>query len=637
VRATGGVSGPRKPEGAPAHGDHAGVGTVALALGALGVVFGDIGTSPLYAFREAFEHHDLTVNETNALGLASLAFWSLVVIISVKYLALVMRADNNGEGGILSLAALVMPKSQQGRLTGLVLLGVFGTALLYGDGVITPAISVLSAVEGFEVASTAFDRFVVPVSCVLLVGLFLVQRRGTGAVGAVFGPIMVVWFAVLGVLGFAQVVQHPSVIEAVNPVHIVQFFSAEPAKAFLALGSIFLVVTGGEALYADMGHFGRRPITAAWYAMVFPALVLNYFGQAALLTNDPSTIENPFYRLAPEWAVPPLAVLATMASIIASQALISGAFSLTMQAVQLDFLPRVRIQHTSDQHQGQVYVPLVNWALMVGAVGLVLGFRTSSNLASAYGIAVTATMVITSILFYVVVRTRWGWSTTRTFLVVTPLLVIDSAFLTANIPKIPHGGWFSLLVGLVLLVQMATWRKGRELVAMHIQRGERRVADVLAEHTDAVRVAGTAVFLFKDLGRAPPALVNNLRHNKVLHEHTLVVSVVTADIPRVPAEERSEAVGIEAGVHQVLLRFGFMEEPDVPAALAAADIPDVDLIDGDVTYFVGRESVLSTEVPGMHPALEKLYVLEHRGADSAARFFNLPAGRVFEVGAHVEI
>ena len=619
------------------HGGHAGAGAAVLALGALGVVFGDIGTSPLYAFREAFQHHDLTVNETNALGVASLAFWSLIVIISIKYLALVMRADNHGEGGILALTALIMPRSPTGRLTALVLLGVFGTALLYGDGVITPAISVLSAVEGFEVASTAFERFVLPLSCVILVGLFLVQRRGTGAVGAVFGPIMVVWFGVLGALGFIQVVQHPAVLEAVNPINIVQFFSAEPLKAFLALGSIFLVVTGGEALYADMGHFGRGPITISWYSMVLPALVLNYFGQAALLVHDPAAIESPFYRLAPEWAVTPLAVLATMASIIASQALISGAFSLTVQAVQLDFLPRVRIKHTSGQHQGQVYVPLVNWALMVGSVGLVLGFRTSSKLASAYGFAVTATMVITSILFYVVARKRWGWSTPKALLIVTPLLAVDSAFLAANIPKIPHGGWFSLLVGLGLLLQMATWRKGRELVAMRIRRGEQRIGDVVRQHADAVRVPGTAVFLFKDLGKAPPALVNNLRHNKVLHENTLVVSIVTVEMPRVPLDDRAEIMGIEEGVRQVLLRFGFMEEPDVPAALAAAHVPGIDLESDDITYFVGRETVSSTSVPGMHPALEQLYVLLHRGADSASRFFNLPADRVFEVGARVEI
>jgi KUP system potassium uptake protein len=600
-----------------------------LALGALGVVFGDIGTSPLYAFREAFEHQDLEVTETNALGVASIAFWALIVIITVKYLALVMRADNRGEGGILALTALVTPRSTTARLGGLVLLGVFGTALLYGDGLITPAISVLSAVEGFEIASSAFDDLVIPIAVVILLLLFLVQRRGTGAVGRVFGPVMVVWFAVLGVLGLAQIVQHPAVLEAVNPANIAEFFAEEPRKAFLALGSIFLVVTGGEALYADMGHFGRRPIAVAWYAVVLPGLVLNYFGQAALLIDDPASIESPFYRLAPDWAVTPLAVLATMASVIASQALISGAFSLTVQAVQLDYLPRVRILHTSGEHQGQVYVPLVNWALMVGCIGLVLGFRSSSNLAAAYGIAVTTTMVITSLLFYVVVRRRWGWSTTKAVAVIAPLLLVDAAFLAANIPKIPDGGWFPVVVAVGLLVQMATWRRGRQLVAARIHRGERPVAALIEACPPVARVPGTAVFLFKDLGMAPPALENNLRHNKVLHERTLVVSVVTVDHPRVDPEERLEVGEVEDGVCHVLLRFGFMEEPDVPAALGE--------LAEDATYFVGRESVLATQRPGMNPALEHLYVLLHRGAASASRFFNLPSDRVFEVGAPVEI
>jgi KUP system potassium uptake protein len=419
----------------------------------------------------------------------------------------------------------------------------------------------------------------------------------------------------------------------------VQFFAADPVNAFLAVGSIFLVVTGGEALYADMGHFGRRPIMTSWYMIAFPALVLNYVGQAALLIDDPRAIESPFYRLAPEWAVTPLAVLATMASIIASQALISGAFSLTVQAVQLDFLPRIRILHTSGEHHGQVYVPLVNRALMFGCVGLVLGFQTSSHLAAAYGIAVTATMAITSILFYVLARRRWGWSTAKTVIIVVPLLAIDLAFFAANIPKIPHGGWFPLLVGVALLVQMTTWRRGRELVAVRIHRAERSIGEVLAENHEAVRVPGTAVFLFKEPGRAPPALVNNLRHNHVLHDTTLVVSIVTEDVPRVPPAERSEIIGIEAGVFQVVLKFGFMEEPDVPAALAEAEFGDhrPDLDPDDITYFVGRESVRSTDVPGMHPAFEHLYVLLHRGANSASRFFNLPADQVFEVGTAVEI
>ncbi|MBI5088038.1 MAG: KUP/HAK/KT family potassium transporter, partial [Actinobacteria bacterium] len=401
-----------------------------MALGALGVVFGDIGTSPLYAFREAFEHHHLTVDKTNALGLASVAFWALVVIISIKYIGFVMRADNRGEGGILALTALVMPKTPARRRTAaLVTLGVFGTALLYGDGLITPAISVLSAVEGFEVASSAVDGVVIPLAVIILVGLFVVQRRGTGAVGRVFGPIMVLWFTTLGGLGLHQVILEPSVLQAVNPINMVHYFAAEPGKAFLSLGSIFLVVTGGEALYADMGHFGRKPIALIWYSLVLPGLLLNYFGQAALLIRDPSAIESPFYRMAPDVMIWPLAILATMASVIASQALISGAFSLTVQAVQLDYLPRVEIRHTSGEHQGQVYVPLVNWLLMLGCVGLVLGFQTSSRLAGAYGIAVTSVMVITTLLFFRIARDKWHWSVLKAGAVVLPLLAIDMCFL----------------------------------------------------------------------------------------------------------------------------------------------------------------------------------------------------------------
>jgi KUP system potassium uptake protein len=611
---------------------------LALALGALGVVFGDIGTSPLYAFREAFEHQDLAVVETNALGIASIAFWALIVIISVKYLALVMRADNHGEGGILALTALVMPRTGGGRrVAGLVLLGVFGTALLYGDGLITPAISVLSAVEGFEVASSAFEEWVIPLACAILIGLFLVQRRGTEAVGRVFGPVMVVWFVTLGLLGLNQMLQHPGVLEAINPIHIVDLFRAEPKKAFLALGSIFLVVTGGEALYADMGHFGRRPITLVWYGIVLPGLVCNYFGQAALLIDDPEAIESPFYRLAPEWGITPLAVLATMASVIASQALISGAFSLTVQAVRLDYLPRIRVVHTSASHHGQVYVPLVNWALMVGCVGLVLGFQTSSNLAAAYGIAVTTTMVITSILFFFVVRTRWGWSLPKAVLVITPLLVVDCAFLAANIPKIPDGGWFPILVGLVLLVQMATWRRGRELVAARIRRGERSAVEVFDEHADAVAVPGSAIFLFKDAGQAPPALINNLRHNKVRHAQTYLVAIDVSDAPTVGADQRGSATTLRPGLHQIVLHFGYMDELDVPTALAGVRIADEPIDLDEATYFVGRESVSQGDLEGMHPALEHLYTVLHRGADSATRFFDLPADRVFEVGTPVEL
>jgi KUP system potassium uptake protein len=495
---------------------------------------------------------------------------------------------------------------------------------------------VLSAVEGFEVASSAFDDWVIPLACVILVLLFLVQRRGTEAVGRVFGPVMVVWFATLGLLGLRQIVQHPGVLEAINPWHIVDFFQAEPGKAFLALGSIFLVVTGGEALYADMGHFGRRPIAMAWYGIVLPGLVCNYFGQAALLIEQPEAIESPFYRLAPEWGVTPLAILATGASVIASQALISGAFSLTVQAMQLDYLPRLKVLHTSSHHRGQVYVPLVNWLLMVGSVGLVIGFQTSSNLAAAYGIAVTATMVITTLLFYVVARNRWGWPRAKALLIVTPLLIVDMAFLTANLPKIPDGGWFPLLVGVVLLVQMATWRRGRELVAARIRRGHSNAADVVEDNPDVDRVPGAAVFLFKDPGKAPPALVSNLRHNKVLHERTYLVAIEVLDAPYADGGATTVTT-LGPGLHQIVLRFGYLDDQDVPAQLARLEVDGRPVDDGEATYFVGREAVSQGDLEGMHPSLEHLYTVLHRMADSATRFFKLPADRVFEVGTHVEL
>jgi KUP system potassium uptake protein len=609
------------------HHAHSKAGTIALAMGALGVVYGDIGTSPLYALREAFteEHHTMVVDKVNVYGVASLAFWSLIIIISIKYLAFVMRADNKGEGGILSLTSLVMRRRQRtvAKSSLLVALGIFGTALLYGDGAITPAISVLAAV---------------PIAIVILVVLFLVQSKGTGAVGKVFGPVMIVWFATLAVLGLRQVLAHPEIISSVNPVNAVRYFTHEPMKAFLSLGSIFLVVTGGEALYADMGHFGRKPIMWGWYGMVLPSLVLNYWGQSAFLLANPELVEEKFFFLmAPDALQLPLVLLATAATVIASQALISGVFSLTAQAVQLDYLPRIEIRHTSHQHMGQIYVPLVNWVLMAACIGLVLGFRTASNLAAAYGIAVTMTMAITTLIFFKVLVDRWNWPQWRAYLVCVPLLVIEIGFVSANMVKIPSGGWFALAVAIILMVQMQTWRRGRQLVAERIHRGERPIVEVLDSATDIKRVAGTAVFMFKDLGKAPPALVNNLRHNKVLHRTTLIVSVDTDDAPRVDPDDRYEVTKVEPGVFQVLLTFGFMEDPDVPAALAQIEHRGLDFDPDDVTYFIGRESIIAGKAPGMHPLREHLFVLLNRGADSASRFFNLPTDRVFEVGSRVEI
>ncbi len=617
-------------------------GQRALAFATLGIVFGDIGTSPIYAFRESFEHAGLEVTRTNAYGVASVVFWALLVVISLKYLFLVMRADNSGEGGILALTALVMPKPGESptRIGGAVItLGVFGTALLYGDGLITPAISVLSAVEGFEIASSAFTKLVIPVSVGILIALFAVQPRGTAKIARVFSPIMVVWFSVLGLLGLRQIIAQPEVLRAVSPTYALAFFAEEPWRAFIALGSIFLVVTGGEALYADMGHFGRRAIQTSWYLLVLPGLLLNYFGQAALLSDGRSEVGSPFYDMAPQWGITPLAVLSTLATVIASQALISGAFSLTVQAVQLDYLPRLTIRHTSPDHIGQVFVPLVNWLLMVGCVGLVITFRTSSALASAYGIAVTTTMLITTLIFYRVVKDRWGWSTFRALATLVPFLVVDAAFLGANIPKIPSGGWFPLVVGVVLVAQMTTWRKGRQLVAARIRRGEQPmkavVREVMRSHTH--RVPGTAVYLFKDAGAAPPALLSNLKHNKVLHQTTALVSVEVTDQPRVSEQKRARCTSLGNGIVQIRLRYGFMDEPDIPAALSLIKLDGVPLVADDITYFLGRETVTAGQTPGMHPAREELFVLLNRGAASAARFFHLPPNQVFEVGTQVEI
>ncbi len=621
--------------------NHSSAKTGALALGAIGVVFGDIGTSPLYALKEAFteESHIMTVDRINVFGVCSLAFWSLVIIISIKYLLFVMRADNDGEGGILALTSLVIPKniSAAKRAGILVALGVFGTALLYGDGIITPAISVLSAVEGLGEVSSSFDAWVIPIAIAILLGLFLVQKRGTGAVGKVFGPVMMLWFFTLALLGLSKIIPDPGIIASVNPFYAIQYFTHESGKAFLSLGSIFLVVTGGEALYADMGHFGRRPITVGWYAIVLPALLLNYWGQGAFLLTHPEDIESVFFRMAPAPLLLPLVLLATFATVIASQALISGVFSLTAQAVQLDYLPRIEIRHTSQEHFGQIYVPLVNWALMIACIGLVLGFRSSSNLAAAYGIAVTLTMAITTLIFFRVLRDRWGWSKGKSVLLCFPLLIIEMGFLGANIIKIPHGGWFALAIGALLTIQMQTWRRGRALVAERIHRGEREIVEVLDEKDDIKRVAGTAVFLFKDLGKAPPALVNNLRHNKVLHNTTLIVAVKTSNEPRVSAQRRFEIKKIAPGVFEVGLNFGFMEDPNVNNALGTIKHFGLDFTPEDVTYFLGHESIIAGKVPGMNPLQEHLFVWLNRGADSASRFFSLPIDRVIEVGTRVEI
>jgi KUP system potassium uptake protein len=614
------------------------------SVGALGIVYGDIGTSPLYAFRESFlASGGLVVDRNHVLGILSLMIWALVLVVSVKYLLFVMRADNHGEGGILALTALVAPPGDERRSRlrwGLVAFGLFGTALLYGDGIITPAISVLSAVEGLEIAAPGVEPYVVPIAAVILVGLFSIQRRGTATVGALFGPVMIVWFSVLAALGAIRVFDDLGVLAAFNPVYAARFFFDDPSRAFLAIGAVFLVVTGSEALYADMGHFGKRPIRLGWFVVVFPALLLNYLGQGALLISDPSAIDNPFYRMPPSWAVIPLAVLATMATVIASQALISGAYSLTMQAVQLGYLPRMKIDHTSPREFGQVYISTVNTALMVACVGLVFAFRSASNLAAAYGVAVTTTMVITSVLLYLVMRERWNWGRPLAGLITAGFLLVDLLFFSANILKVPAGGWFPLLVAAIVFIAMTTWKAGRRALAERLRRGElpiERFIGSIAEHPQ-IRVPGTAAYLFSVPGETPPALLANLRHNEVLHETVLLVSVQTMDMPRVPKPRRVTIHQLGEGFYQLILHFGFMDPPDVPQALYEIVVGDFGVDLTDTTYFLGKETVLPVgEDTHLARWRARLYGLMHRNASSAAQWFELPPGQVIEVGTHVEL
>ncbi|MDQ1559639.1 MAG: system potassium uptake protein [Pyrinomonadaceae bacterium] len=613
-----------------------------LSLTALGIVYGDIGTSPLYAMRECFHGpHAIAPTPDNIFGVLSLIFWALVIIISIKYCVFVLRADNRGEGGILALTALATPikiLSKRERKV-LVVLGIFGAALLYGDGIITPAISVLGAIEGLNVATPLFAPYVVPLTIAILIGLFLIQSRGTAKVGQLFGPVMLAWFFIIALLGVVQIARHPSVVGAFNPVHAFNFFLREGWHGFLVLGTVFLVVTGGEALYADMGHFGKRPIRLAWFTLVLPALLLNYLGQGALLIENPAAAENPFYRLAPEWALYPLIVLASAAAIIASQALISGAFSLTMQAIQLGFMPRLKIEHTSSTERGQIYIPALNWALMIGCIAIVVGFGSSSNLAAAYGVAVTSTMVITTILLCVVAREKWGWSVPLAFGLSGFFLVIDLAFFGANVIKIPAGGWFPLVVGALIFLLMTTWKKGRRILAARLlSRGhpiEEFLRDI-AKHPP-VRVPGTAVFMNGTAAGTPPALMHNLAHNKVLHERVVLLTVKTKQTPHVEPEDRVRVESLGHNFYRMIFNYGFMEDPDIPKVLETLEPPAPAFDPLETTYFLGRETVIAGKHPGMMIWREKLFALMSRNASSATAYFCLPPNRVVELGAQVEI
>ncbi|WP_025745868.1 potassium transporter Kup [Kallotenue papyrolyticum] len=611
-----------------------------LALSALGVVYGDIGTSPLYAVRESFHGaHAVAPTPANILGVLSLIFWSLILVVSVKYILFILRADNDGEGGILALTALATPirRLARSRSRWIVVLGVFGAALLYGDGVITPAISVLSAVEGLEVATPAFEPFVLPLTLAILIGLFAIQSRGTATIGSLFGPIMLVWFGVLALLGISQIARRPEILQAVNPWHGLQFFRTNGWHGFLVLGTVFLVVTGGEALYADMGHFGRQPIRLGWFGLVLPALLLNYFGQGALLLRAPEA-ENPFFLMAPAWALYPLVGLATLATIIASQALISGAFSLTMQAEHLGFLPRLRIVHTSPTAFGQIYIPFVNWALLIACVLVVIGFGSSSNLAAAYGIAVTSTMAITTILFAVVARRRWRWSLPVVVLLISGLLTIDLAFLGANLLKIPNGGWFPLVVAAVIFTLMTTWKRGTQLVFLRERELEMTLSDLLQRinREPPLRVPASAIFLSANPWGAPAALLANLKYNHVLHERVILMTIASEEVPHVAPTERFTIKELGHGLTQVTLHFGFMEEPNVPRALRQL-ASKLKLDWEQIPFFVNRTRVIASPLPGMALWREHLYRIMRDNAASPVDYFCLPPTRVVEIGTTVEV
>lgn len=610
-----------------------------LCLASLGIVYGDIGTSPLYAMRECFYgHHGVPPTHANVLGVLSLILWSLILIISVKYLILILRADNRGEGGILALATLVSDVLRRGKF--LFLLGLFGAALLYADGMITPAISVLGAVEGLHVATPLFDHYVLPIAVVILIGLFLFQSRGTTGVGAVFGPITMIWFVTISLLGFQHIIRAPQVLAAINPIHGFEFFMINGWRGFVVLGAVFLVVTGGEALYADIGHFGTAPIRLTWFAVVLPALTLNYFGQGALLLVQPDAAVNPFYRMAPPWALYPLVVLATAAAVIASQAIISGAFSLTMQAIQLGYSPRLKAVYTSERVIGQIYVPVVNWGLMVACVALVLGFQTSSNLAAAYGVAITTTMLITTILFYVVARRRWRWPAAAALPVAAFFITIDLAFFGANLLKIAHGGWFPLLVSAVILFLMLTWRKGRRVLRSRLSEICIPLDAFLSELKDQSirRVPGTAVYMSGNRFGTPLALLHNLKHNKVLHEQVVLLTVRTEEVPYLAnPKDRVALENLHEGFWRAQIHFGFMEKPNLPAVLDRIKQPGLRFDPMRTTYFIGRETILATRKLGLSSWRGSIFAWMTRNAGDVTSYFCLPPNGVVELGARVEV
>jgi KUP system potassium uptake protein len=611
-----------------------------LAVGAIGIVFGDIGTSPLYSLKESFVGpHPLAVDPPHIYGVLSLIFWTLTLVVTVKYVLIIMRADNRGEGGSLALLALIARRAPERKWTrGIILLGVLATALFYGDAIITPAISVLSAVEGLEVVQASFQSLVLPVSIGILIGLFAIQAHGTARVGAIFGPVMLLYFGVIALLGLDNILVHPRIFAIVDPRWAVHFFALDPPLAFLALGSVVLAVTGAEALYADMGHFGQKPISIAWLYIVFPCLLLNYLGQGALLLGNPKAIENPFFLMAPAWARLPLVILATAATIIASQAVISGAFSVTRQAMQLGFLPRLRILHTSERAAGQIFVPFVNWTLLGLVLALVLGFKSSGRLASAYGIAVTGTMFITTCMLAVLLFSVWRWNRVAAAATTGLFLVVDGAYFASNLTKIPDGGWFPLMVALAAFTLLTTWSTGRRILRRRLREDSMPLELLIAQPNRSItRVPGTAVFLSANAEGAPPALLHNIKHNKVLHDRVVILTVKIENFPYVDEAERARSEALGQGFYRIVLRYGFMEDVDVPAALLRAGACGPAFRMQETSFFLGRQTLIPSKRPGMAIWREHLFAWLVRNAESAMEFFKLPPNRVVALGSQVEI
>ncbi len=613
----------------------------ALTLGAIGVVYGDIGTSVLYAIKEIFGSGHVPFTHDNVYGVLSIVFWTLTVIVSLKYVVLVLRADNNGEGGLIAMLALASQavKDKPELRKWLLVMGIFGTAIFYGDGVITPAISVLSAVEGLEVISPAFKQYVIPITLLVLFALFFVQKRGTGGIGKFFGPITVLWFLTIAVLGVVQIIDHPEILVAISPHHALRFMWEQPGTTFIILGAVVLCVTGGEALYADLGHFGKRPIRVAWFSIVMPCLTLNYFGQGALLLEAPEAVKNPFFNMAPDWALLPLVGLATMATVIASQALITGAFSVTRQAIQLGYLPRLNIRHTSVRDTGQIYIPFVNWALFTAVVLAVVMFKSSSNLAAAYGIAVTLEMLITTVLAFFVIRYGWKYPLWLCLLATGFFFVVDLAFFSSNLLKLFDGGWFPLAIGAVVFMLMMTWKQGRAMMAK-AQQAEAIDLDSFLEAVfmaPPVRVAGTAVFLTAQTGTVPNALLHNLKHNKVLHAQNLFVTVRSHELPWIGLDKRLEVKPLGRDCWEVVIHYGFKNDPDVPKALTLMRGRGCEIDPMLTSYFLSRDLVVPRLGKGMSLWREKLFAQMHHNAGAAAEFLNLPNNAVIELGSKLEI